>query len=281
MPGEDFSSSPDTLTLQPIGVIRTPYAERYHAPRQPGAAPVAAEGSIMLLPGHNFEQALEDLAGFERIWVIYWFHRNTAWKPKVLPPRGPRRKRGVFATRSPHRPNPLGLSLLRLLEVRGRIVRVADVDLLDGTPILDIKPYLPYAEAVPDARAGWLDQVIAEEQARETADGFFTVVQSPLAEEQIRWLAERHHIDLRTVAEPLLRRDPTPHPYRRITGRDDGGGRTLAITSWRMLFHVENDIVVIERITSGYARERMSAPGLLHNGAAHAEFHRLWPEYPA
>ena len=104
----------DALTLSPIGVVRSPFTDRWRAPRQPGVDGPSAEGRIVLARGRGFEQALRDLDGIERIWVITWFHRNEGWKPMVLPPRGPRVKRGVFATRSPHRPNPLGLSLLPL-----------------------------------------------------------------------------------------------------------------------------------------------------------------------
>jgi tRNA-Thr(GGU) m(6)t(6)A37 methyltransferase TsaA len=261
----------NSLTLTPIGYIRTPYTDRYRAPRQPGEAAVGAEGEIVLEPGHNFEQALIDLEGFERIWVLYWFDRNTTWKPKVLPPRGSRIRRGVFATRSPHRPNPIGLSLLRLIEVRGRIIRVADVDLLDGTPVLDIKPYLPYAEAFPDARAGWLDDVIASE-----AEGSFDIVWSPRAVEQFDWLAEEHGIMLADVAENVLRRDPTPHPYRRVSEREDGA-MELAVKSWRIIFRVTGRTVVIERVESGYHPSVLLQPDVeVHERGAHEEFILRW-----
>ena len=259
------------LTLEPIGTIATPYTDRYRAPRQPGAALDGAEGTITLLAGRNFEQALEDLAGFDRIWVIYWFHRNAGWKPKVLPPRGSPVKRGVFATRSPHRPNPLGLSLLRLLEVRGRTLRVADVDILDTTPILDIKPYLPYAEAFPNARAGWL------EESATAAPG--TVAWSELAARQAAWLAAQG-VDAARTAEELLAYNSGPHPYRRIRLLSDGRGE-IAVTSWRFVFaHVDGG-VCIERITSGYTRQQALAPEAattLHQGAAHAAFHTVWEQ---
>jgi tRNA-Thr(GGU) m(6)t(6)A37 methyltransferase TsaA len=262
---------PLSLTLAPIGYIRTPYADRYRAPRQPGTAAEGAGGEIVLEANMNFEQALDDLKGFDFIWVIYWFHRNSTWKPKVLPPRGERVKRGVFATRSPHRPNPIGLSLLRLVGIDGRTIRVADVDLLDGTPILDIKPYLPYAEAFPDAAAGWLDAAIESER-----DGY-TVVWSRLARQQAVWLQEHHGIALAEVAVPILERDPSPHPYRRITPRRDGGLQ-LAIKSWRLIVHVADRTVHIDRIESGYSPERVAAAneGELHDGEAHAGFYGVW-----
>ena len=106
----------EILTLRPIGHLRAAWATKVEAPRQPAAAE-GAPGVIELLPGMNLEHAIEDLAGWERIWVIFWFDRNEGWRPKVQPPRAPRGRKGVLATRSPHRPNPLGLSVLRLERV--------------------------------------------------------------------------------------------------------------------------------------------------------------------
>ena len=146
------------ITLTPIGVVRTPFADRVSAPRQPCAAG-GARGTIELLPGRDFEHALSDLEGWDRIWVVFAFHLNPpgAWRPKVLPPRSAGKRRGVFSTRSPHRPNPIGLSVVRLDGVAGLSLHVRDVDMIDGTPVLDLKPYVPYADAFPDARTGWLE----------------------------------------------------------------------------------------------------------------------------
>jgi tRNA-Thr(GGU) m(6)t(6)A37 methyltransferase TsaA len=259
------------LTLSPIGIIRTPFTDRYRAPRQPGAGGVPSEGRVLLNAGCNYEQALEDLEGFERIWLLYWFDRNEGWRPKVLPPRGPGARRGLFATRSPHRPNPIGLSLVRLLEVRGRRLLVADTDLLDRTPILDIKPYIPYAEAFPEARAGWLDEVMAAERAATP----FIIEWSDLAREQERWLREEHAIALADHAVPLLERDPSPHPYRRITG-DPAHGYELALKSWRIRFRVVDRRVMIERVTSGYPASALVSGEDLHDHAAQIGFHARW-----
>lgn len=143
--------------------MHSPYKERFGTPRQPTVTEQvledrALDATIELLPGHNFEQALKDLAGFDFIWVVAWLHLNEHWKPTVVPPRGPKVRRGLFATRSPHRPNPIGLSALRLIKVEGRVLHVRGIDLLDGTPVLDIKPYVTYADAFPDARRGWLEE---------------------------------------------------------------------------------------------------------------------------
>ncbi len=145
------------LTLSPIGYMRTAHATKVEAARQPAAAQ-DAPGVIELLPGQNLEHAIEDLAAWERIWVIFWFDRNQGWRPKVLPPRSTSGRKGVLATRSPHRPNPLGLSVLRLDRIDGLHLHVRDVDLLDGTPILDIKPYVAYTDAHPDSGSGWLQR---------------------------------------------------------------------------------------------------------------------------
>jgi tRNA-Thr(GGU) m(6)t(6)A37 methyltransferase TsaA len=263
----------DELIVRPIGVIHTPFTDRYKAPRQPGAESAMAEGRIVLFPKQNFEQALEDLSGFEKIWIVSWFHRNENWKPKVLPPRGPRKRRGVFATRSPHRPNPIGLSLATLLEIKGRVLRVAETDLLDGTPILDLKPYLPYAEAFPDAKAGWLDEVIAAE--KNSAASVYAVKCSALARKQMDWLREEFGVELEAHATRVLSRDAAPHPYRRITA-DAKGALQLAIKSWRILFSVAEKCVTIERVASGYTRAAL--PSAQHDAAAHAAFHQKWAD---
>ena len=139
-----------TLALEPIGFLHSPKRVKFAAPHQPDET--KDERSVIeLLPGRNFEQALKDVAGFSRVWLLWWFHRNTTWQPQVTPPRGPRRKRGVFATRAPHRPNPLGLTPVQLLSVEGRCLTIGPCDLVDGTPILDIKPYVPRFDSVPDA----------------------------------------------------------------------------------------------------------------------------------
>src|SRR5205085_10553192 len=121
------------------------------------AAARGVKGTLELHPDGRFEHALDDLGSFSHIWVLFWFHLNDSWHSKVLPPRSDKR-RGVFATRSPYRPNPLGMSVLRLERIEGRTLHVLDVDMIDGTPVLDIKPYLPYTDVVQTTGHGWLDE---------------------------------------------------------------------------------------------------------------------------
>jgi tRNA-Thr(GGU) m(6)t(6)A37 methyltransferase TsaA len=163
-----FEAVAPSFSMDPIAVARTPYKERYGTPHQATTTRgtregVALEGTIELNPTIPIE-ALRGLEGFERLWVIYVFHMNEGWSAMVRPPRGPRIKRGVFATRSPHRPCPIGLSAVELIRVEGRSVHVRGLDLLDGTPVLDLKPYIPYADAFPRSRAGWVDEVDALER---------------------------------------------------------------------------------------------------------------------
>jgi tRNA (adenine37-N6)-methyltransferase len=231
---------PEELTLRPIGVVRSPFVDRVSTPRQPAAAR-GVRGTIELFAGRHFEHALADLDTWDHIWVLFWFHLNTGWRPKVLPPRSATKK-GVFATRSPYRPNPLGLSVLALEAVEGLTLHVRDVDLVDGTPVLDIKPYVPFTDVIASANTGWL----------ETPDPGpkFRVVWSELASEEAKWLAENFRIDLVAPVNHILGLGHEPHPYRRIRRRDDGF--RLAMKDWRIDFTVEGSEIRIASIGTGY-----------------------------
>lgn len=267
------TSKAPSLLVEPIGIIATPYTEKYHAPRQPGVALEPAVGVITLFPHRNYEQALSDLEGFERIWIISWFHKNSDWRPKVLPPRSGRQRRGLFSTRSPHRPNPIGLSLCKLLEISGKTLRVENPDLLDGTPILDIKPYLPYAESFPESNIGWLEPI--EQHGSQP----YIIEVSNLAARQAEWLKTRFDIHLIERAIDTLSQDPFPHASRRITLNSDGGF-VMGAKSWRIHYDVADNHIVINSIASGYPQEVIdaidgkSAP--LHDQEAHVEFYKKW-----
>lgn len=150
-----------SYTIEPIGIFRCGEQYRYETPRQGVFA--ENEGVIELAPGHCFEQAAADLNGFSRIWILFLFHLNETWNVQVRPPVAPdKRKIGVFATRSPHRPNRIGMSCVELIGVEGLRVRVKNFDLLDRTPVIDIKPYIPRADAFPDAATGWLASAVSD-----------------------------------------------------------------------------------------------------------------------
>lgn len=164
----------DTLfTYKPIGILSSPYVQRIDAPHQGTVVEGTESGELaeatLELADWVDEQVLCDLEGFDRLWLIYAFHRNSGWRSKVKPPRGGP-KRGVLATRAPHRPNAIGLSAVELIKIVGKTLHLRGVDLLDGTPVLDIKPYVPYADAFPYARAGWID-TLDDSQGRLSAPG--------------------------------------------------------------------------------------------------------------
>jgi tRNA-Thr(GGU) m(6)t(6)A37 methyltransferase TsaA len=143
-----------SLELKPIGIVHSPFRQAAGTPIQAGMAE-GAVGTVEVLPA--FTEGLGDLDGFDRIWLLYWFDRAAAPKLTVTPYLDDQ-PHGVFATRAPARPNPIGMSAVRLLRVEGCTLHVADVDILDGTPVLDIKPYVPRFDHLPAERTGWLQQ---------------------------------------------------------------------------------------------------------------------------
>jgi tRNA-Thr(GGU) m(6)t(6)A37 methyltransferase TsaA len=199
-------SLPDAFTLSPIGVIESDYPDKFGIPRQPGLAP-AARASLVLAPPFDDPLAVRGLEAFSHLWLTFVFHESPErWTPLVRPPRlGGNARVGVFASRSTHRPNRLGLSLVELLAIdtrRGVRLTLAGADLVSGTPVLDIKPYLPWAESRPEARAG-----------------FAPVAPPQLAvafnDEAAATLAERPDGDsLRTLIIQVLAQDPRP-AYRK------------------------------------------------------------------
>ena len=254
-----------TLEVRPIGFIRSAFKEKVQAPRQ---GPGAGEAALQIAP--EFTQALEHLDGFDRLWLVFWFHLvegpPRSWM--VLPPRSSK-KRGVFTTRSPHRPNPIGLTAARLLRREGCTLFLADVDLVDGTPVLDLKPYLAYADAFPEARAGWLDEERAQAGLLEksvtgnsvTPTGaapdplpVWQVEFAPEAERALAWLSARG-VELRVPLARLLALGPQPHPYRRI--KADGEALLLAHKEWRARFTVLGRTLRVEKLASGFREQAL------------------------
>ena len=140
-----------SYTVQPIGVVHSPYREPEGMPTQSGRDETPA--TVEIDPA--YAEGLSDLEGFERIWLVCWHHRARPCRLKVTPHMDSR-PRGLFATRAPSRPNPIGISPVRLVAVRGNVLEIRGCDLLDGTPVLDIKPYAPQFDAFEGSRVGWL-----------------------------------------------------------------------------------------------------------------------------
>ena len=194
------------MKITPIAYIKSPYKQKFAIPRQPNLVK-EAKGEIIFEKEFSDPNGLRDIEQFSHLWLIFIFHETAdkGWSPTVQPPRlGGKESIGVFATRSTFRPNPLGMSVVENLgfEQKGRslILKVGGLDLLDGTPILDIKPYLPYADALPDAQAGFADSAPASN---------YEIVFSIEAEQDLKEL-NQNYPDLKAFISSVLQQDPRP-----------------------------------------------------------------------
>lgn len=193
------------ITLQSIGIIHSPFKEKFAVPRQPGLAK-SIEAELELYPPCNRKELLRGLEDFSHIWLIFLFHQNIGrnWHPTVRPPRlGGNDRVGVFASRSPFRPNPVGLSAVELINISCQdsriLLHLRGTDLVDGTPVLDIKPYLPYTDSLPSASAAF-----ASVEPKTISVAF-----SEEAEEHLAQL-QTHYPDLRLAISEILAQDPRP-----------------------------------------------------------------------
>lgn len=214
-----------------IGTIRSPYKEKFAVPRQPGLIEDGG-GELVLLPPYNQADAVRGLSDFSHLWVMFIFHQTMegGWRPTVRPPRlGGNARIGVFATRSTFRPNPLGMSLIALKGVRVQakevVLELGSLDMVDGTPVVDIKPYLPFAESQPLARAGFA-------QGAPTSD--MPVRFSRQAERQLQ--QQSQYPQLRRFISQVLAQDPRP-AYR----KGEAAKRDYAV--WLLDFNVRWRVV--------------------------------------
>ncbi|HWU44717.1 MAG TPA: tRNA (N6-threonylcarbamoyladenosine(37)-N6)-methyltransferase TrmO [Bdellovibrio sp.] len=233
----------ETINFSSIGVFHSSQVHPYEAGRQPDD--VSAEGVIELSSGHNFEQALVGLNPGERIWILFLFHHNTHWNPMVLPPRGVDSKIGVFATRSPYRPNPIGISCVKIKKIEKLKIYIEGSDLLNESPILDIKPYLAYADSFPGSEPAWLKE----------ADPFF-VEFSDEASSQLNWLEQNGLQQLKTFLQHQLEFEPTNSRKKRV--KVDGDHYVLAYRTWRARFSLNHQQVRVEKIFSGYSESELN-----------------------
>ena len=150
------------ICLKPIGVIHSPYRRPEDAPRRPRSFP-AAKATVKVFA--RYRAGLRDLRGFSHVLLVYHLHLSLGYDLVCLPFLDPKRRRGVFATRYPRRPNPIGISVVRLLKVRKDGLEVSHVDMVDGSPLLDIKPYIPETGAKERVKLGWLEAVLPKLKA--------------------------------------------------------------------------------------------------------------------
>lgn len=209
------------FSLPALGFIQSPYKQKFAIPRQPGLIP-EAHGELVLHPPYADDAMVRGIEAFSHLWLVFIFHETAdkGWSPLVRPPRlGGNTKKGVFATRATFRPNPIGLSVVKLEGVSRRgellVLHLSGIDLLDGTPVLDIKPYLPYSDAVPDALGGFADAAPQTDM---------TVSFSPAAVEFCQSQLQYPH--LQRFIEKVLKQDPRP-PYKKQRDELQSYGMTL------------------------------------------------------
>ena len=255
------------MNLDPIGFYHSTQRYRFETPRQ--SVFIHNSGVIELQPNRNFETALEDLEGFDRIWVIFQFHLNNNWRPKVRPPVAPEKERiGVFATRSPHRPNPIGMSCVQLEKVEGLKIFVRDCDLLDESPVFDIKPYIPAADSFPESRTGWLERAVVP-----TA---YDVVIHPSVREKFDFLKE-NGFDAGHFAQLQLGTDPVNPERKRIYQTDFG--YEIGFRTWRIGFVLKEHTVEVISLRSNYLPEELpeGSPDKYGDKWLHREFLKRFP----
>ncbi len=204
-----------------IGHIKSPYKQKFAIPRQPGLIPEAS-GKLVLTAPYNDEAIVRGIEAFSHLWLVFVFHETAdkGWSPMVRPPRlGGNTRKGVFATRATFRPNPIGLSVVKLDKVvwkNGQLtLEISGLDLLDGTPILDIKPYLPYSDALPSANGGFADA------APDTAMSVSMSEQARIFCQQ-----QQQYPHLQVFIEKVLKQDPRP-PYKKQREGEQHYGMTL------------------------------------------------------
>ncbi len=227
----------ENVNIQVIARMRSDFATKFGIPRQSGLVQ-ELRSTIIFEPEYRSADALRGLEGFSHLWIIWQFSEavRTGWSPTVRPPRlGGNTRLGVFATRSPFRPNNLGLSCVRLLGVEktaqyGTVIHVAGADLMDGTPIFDIKPYIPYADCQKDATGGFTD----------AAGEYLLEVDFP------RELLQKLPEEKRQAAIAVLSHDPRPS-YQRTPGRVYG----LTFAGFDIRFTVEGEKLAVIEITDG------------------------------
>src|SRR5690554_6226440 len=230
-----------TYNMKAIGIIESPYREKFAIPRQPGLVK-SAHGTIVMAEEFSSPDFFRGLDSFSHLWLQFVFHEtiNQGWKPLVRPPRlGGNAKKGVFATRSTFRPNALGLSVVELVEVqlspKPKLI-VRGLDLLDGTPIIDIKPYLPYADAIPNARGGFAD------------DRPSTGVVIEFSEAAEAGLRRAHaHPHLRQLISEVLGQDPRPGYQREQNWQKEYG---MHLYHYNIKWRVQDGIATVTQVSA-------------------------------
>jgi len=232
--------------LKPIGVLESCFQEKFGTPRQPLLVP-GALAKLRVAPEFSPAHALTGLAGFSHVWLLSWLHLNTnkTFRPKIHPPRLKGGKIGVFASRSPHRPNPIGLSLAKLERVTADTLYLSGLDLITGTPILDIKPYLPFCDSAEGALSGWLPRnAFPELEVAFSARALADVARIEAAEKT----------GIRALIADTLRHDP--RNMRDKTQMLEGTDMGFFLSNHDVHFSVTGSTATVLRVETGLKFEK-------------------------
>ncbi|MFH1152721.1 MAG: tRNA (N6-threonylcarbamoyladenosine(37)-N6)-methyltransferase TrmO [Pseudomonadota bacterium] len=231
-----------SYALEPVGVVHSCFREKFGIPRQPGLVPEAA-ADLEIFPPFDRDEAFRGIGEFSHVWIIFVFHANLreSWKPTVRPPRlGGNRRQGVFATRSGFRPNPIGMSAVALdgvVREKGKLIlHLKGVDLMDGTPVLDIKPYLPYADSLPQARGGFAEERPDMDMAVDFAPDAVLACQA----------ADNEHPGFSELLAQLLRCDPRPAYHGSRPGVKEFG---MALYDRNVRWTCDNDRICVTHVS--------------------------------
>lgn len=237
----------DNYSFTAIGSVESPFKDKYGVPRQPSLAQ-NIKGRIVLKKDPDLVTAIKDLNGYSHLWVVFVFHKHGGknWKPSIRPPRlGGRQKVGILSSRSPHRPNPIGISVVQFhgideLSDDQVALNISGMDLIDGTPVLDIKPYLPYTDAVPHAEVGW---------SKNTAQ----IVPVTFSEQALAVIQQ--HTDSRELSDcitQVLELDPRPGYQQRENPvsdeKSDGLSYGIEISGFEVKYTIKNKSLFVTTI---------------------------------
>ena len=226
--------------IEPVAILSSPYLEKFAIPRQPGLVP-AARGRLWLQGEYNNPHCIHGIESFSHLWLQFVFHQTLAqgWRPMVRPPRlGGNQKIGVFATRSTFRPNGLGLSVVKLESVghenKQWFIEISGFDLLDQTPIVDIKPYLAYSDAIPQAQSSYAQQPPAQME----------VQFSPAAQHALQ-----NQESLATLIAQVLAQDPRPAYQRVLTSQATPRDYGVRLADHNVKWQVEGNLAIVTAVT--------------------------------
>ena len=252
MSDPEHEAPAEKFAFRAIGSIQNDFHYQYEAPRQ---AVFAGGCSLLKWSSPVYRSCAEDLTGFERIWLVWVFDRNLSGKFKTkvrVPVPAEKDHYSVFATRSPYRPNPIGISAVELLEIRPDGLLLGACDLLDGTAVLDVKPYIPEADAFPQSKAGWRDRV---------ENSSYQVSFLPQAAEQCEFIKSTGGLDLVNFCLVQLRYRPLDKQRKRLTFAEEEKCWIIHCRTWKIFFTVdeENRSIIVKSISGNYTAEELSA----------------------